>query len=68
MKGKHFGWLSYLALLIGVTVAVDLMFDVVGFSKASVFWVVGFVTLTIVTDFFTGDSPSQAKREEQLDG
>ena len=60
---RHLGWPSYLAILIGLTVLVDQLFDFLGLGEASAAWVVGFVLLTILVDLFTGQAPAQEREE-----
>jgi hypothetical protein len=54
-----------LAILLGVTAAVDIAFDVFGFGKANLVGVLLFVGFWIVWDLFAGETPSQRQREEE---
>jgi hypothetical protein len=46
-------------------VAVDLLFDVFGFGRASLGWIISFSMILIVVDILTGAAPSQSQREEK---
>jgi hypothetical protein len=63
---RHFGWLSYIALLVGVGVATEYVFELVGLSPFELWSIVGFILFTIVWDFFSGDTPSHERREEEV--
>jgi hypothetical protein len=62
---RHFGWPSYLALLVAVTVACEFVFEWVGLSPFELSSFVVFLFFTIIWDFFAGETPSRERREEE---
>jgi len=62
VKKRRLTWPLYLVILFGVTAALDFVFDVTGFEKASLASVLGsvlFVVFWIGLDLLMGQTPSQ---------
>jgi len=64
VKKRRLTWPLYLAILFGVTAAVDIAFGVFGFGKASLGGVLFFVVFWILLDLLAGEAPSQRQSEE----
>jgi hypothetical protein len=65
---RHIGWPTYLALLIGITAAVDWIFDLLSLSEFTWGGVLFFAACMILLDFLTGDTPSQDRAEGEHHG
>jgi hypothetical protein len=59
VKRRNLGWPAYLALTFGIVAAVDLLFDMFGFGRSSLGWIVSFSMVLILIDILTGAAPSQ---------
>ena len=63
MKERHLGWPTYLALLVGITLIVEWLFEVIGLSAFDLTGAAIFIVLMMIFDFFTGATPSQEQRK-----
>ena len=68
MNDRHLGWPTYLALLIGITAAVDWIFDLFGLNDFTWGGVLFLAACMIFFDFLTGDTPSQDRQEGENNG
>jgi hypothetical protein len=65
VRRKFLGWPAYLAILIGVTAAVDFAFQIFGLGKTTLGGIFFFVAAMVLWDVLLGETPAQERREEE---